>query len=1230
MLQLRIKQTALPEGRHQVDLDLTGDGAPRAATSTFAFALSPQDEEDLRWYLEDFLQYPHEPAPTIARRVEGRIAEIGTELFQAVFQANDDTRKIWSRVEERLPETRIEIVSGITEAATIPWELLREPSTTSALALTAHSFVRAQPNTARAPHLPARKKGKIRILLVICRPREERDVPFRSVASQLIRGLSEANREAYDLDVLRPPTFEQLGKVLRQAQREGQPYHVVHFDGHGTYMEVEEPGTLGALLGRLTSIVLAGPREGNHGYLWFENPQLEDKGELVDGTSLGQLLSATGVSALVLNACRSAHTEPAEKPGADGTDPHSQVRAFGSLAQEVMDAGVAGVVAMLYNLYAVTAARLVAELYASFVRGATLGEAVTLARKNLADNPLREVVYAPLPLQDWTVPVVYEATPLQLFPKAKDDGGLKIHVATGDTASATGSLDPDLPPPPDAGFYGRDETLLALDRAFDRTSIVLLHAYAGSGKTTTAAEFARWYSLTGGVEGPVLFTTFERYLPLPRVLDRIGQVFGAALEGAGVHWLALDDATRRQAALQVLAQVPVLWIWDNVEPVTGFPAGTDSAWSAEEQQELLGFLRALRETKAKVLLTSRRDEHPWLGDLPTRIAVPPMPMTESLQLVRALATKHGRRLTDVEDWRPLLVFAQGNPMTVTVVARQALREGFKTKEQIEAFVARLRSGEAAFADEVSEGRSRSLGASLAYGFEQAFGEEGRKKLALLHLFQGFVDVDALRMMGDPEAPWCLSEVCGLTREEGIALLDRAAEIGLLTATGGGYYGIHPALSWFFKGFFERYHPTEDLAAIRAFVSAVARLGNYYWDQYQRGSRNILAILRAEEANFLHAYWLARTHGWWDSVIGAMQGLRNLYRHAGRRAEWKRLVEETAKDFVDLASDGPLPGEEDVWNLVTEYRVQLAREERRLAEAERLQEVCVDWNRQCAAPALARPEEMKGDAHKIRMLAGSLHELGEIRRELGREDCVPAYQEALELFTRLGDREMATAAYNLGRAYSELTNLRDLDQAEAWYRRSLNLYDRQDRHRRGRCMGQLGFVAFERFWEALAAKRNNEELLQLLNEVASLYEEALDLFPPDAIVDLAVTHHQLGRADWAAGEFESAGQNYRKAIQLFEQAGDFFHAAQARLNMALTLSDTSHRADALDYAEAALRGFESFGEKAAEMIETTRESIAWIRRRSEPASPEPSPPSPSPTRTHPRPGEGAPPEGNGEF
>jgi hypothetical protein len=269
MLQLRIQQHPLAEGRHRVEIALEGDGARRTAESTFGFSLSPQDEEDLRWYLEDFLQYPQEPAPTIARRIEGRMAELGEELFKAVFQASDDARDLWAELRKRLPQTRIEIVTGVAEAAAIPWELLRDPKTGSHLALTAQSFVRAHPSPALAPTLPARKKGKIRILLVLCRPRGEKDVPFRSVASQLLRGLSEANREAYDLDLLRPPTFEQLAKVLREAYGKGEPYHVVHFDGHGTYREVAEPGGVAALLRGLSAVVLAGAREGKHGYLFF-------------------------------------------------------------------------------------------------------------------------------------------------------------------------------------------------------------------------------------------------------------------------------------------------------------------------------------------------------------------------------------------------------------------------------------------------------------------------------------------------------------------------------------------------------------------------------------------------------------------------------------------------------------------------------------------------------------------------------------------------------------------------------------------------------------------------------------------------------------------------------------------------------------------------------------------------------------------------------------------------
>jgi hypothetical protein len=119
----------------------------------------------------------------------------------------------------------------------------------------------------------------------------------------------------------------------------------------------------------------------------------------------------------------------------------------------------------------------------------------------------------------------------------------------------------------------------------------------------------------------VLWTSFEHHTPLDSGLDAAGAVFGPLLEARGVHWAAITDrAERRERILDELARVPVLWVWDNVEPVTGFPAGTPSAWTADEQAELREFLRDLqKKTRAKVLLTSRRDEHAWLGDLPRRV-----------------------------------------------------------------------------------------------------------------------------------------------------------------------------------------------------------------------------------------------------------------------------------------------------------------------------------------------------------------------------------------------------------------------------------------------------------------------------------------------------------------------------------------------------------------------------------------------------------------------------------
>jgi hypothetical protein len=749
------------------------------------------------------------------------MAEHGAALVRSIFEGLHEAVQLWTLIEPHLSSTRIEITTDIAEATAIPWELIRNPHTKTNLALSAEAFVRTQ-REAQLSLAPQAETEKVRILLVICRPKGGEDVPFRSVAGRLVTRLSESDREAFQLDVLRPPTYEQLAKTLLLAKEVGRPYHIVHFDGHGVYADPKNLEGAGKILSSLT---LKGKATGACGYLVFEDPDSATHSEFVDGFRVGAILRDTGVPILILNACQSAFAEAREEP--DEAPPgatRNEIEAYGSLAQAVMEAGAAGVVAMRYSVYVVTAAQFVAELYAALARGRKLGEAVSWARKNLANQPERRIAFETRPLQDWSVPVVWERASIRLWPAKPDGTPISITLDDG-AATKPGVLDQTLPERPDVGFFGQDETLYALDRAFDTHRIVLLHAYAGSGKTTTAVEFARWYALTGGVVGPVLFTSFERHLPLARVLDKIGVVFARDLERHGLHWDAeADTARRRDIALEILRQSPVLWIWDNVEPVTGFPAGTKSDWSVEEQQELRAFLSAARDTKAKFLLTSRRNEEAWLGQLPRRLQVPSMHMLECLQLAGAIAVRHGKRLTDLPDLTPLLRFTHGNPLTILVTVSEALRAGIDTKEQLEAYVAALRIGEVKFEDEETEGRSKSLGAALSYGFTHAFSEDERKILALLHLFQGFVNVDALLLMGrvtrTPEV------VLGLIREQAVALLNRAAESGLLVSCGEGYYSIHPALPWYFGALFECYYPGERGDWARgAFVAAMGELGS---------------------------------------------------------------------------------------------------------------------------------------------------------------------------------------------------------------------------------------------------------------------------------------------------------------------------------------------------------------------------------------------------------------------
>ncbi|RJO65132.1 MAG: CHAT domain-containing protein [Myxococcales bacterium] len=662
MTTLYIHQDAPKDGYYPIRLTLKRAGQPDLeAEAKIEFALSGQEQEDLRWYLEDYLQQAEIVEPITVKQVEELMRTRGEELYTKVFTANSDTQALWFSIRNDLENLRVEIATNVAEAASIPWELLRDPQMDSPVSLRAKSFVGvpSDPNISFVP-IPPAQDGRVRLLYIVCRPGGGRDVELRAVANRLLQDLGQ-DRARFNIKALRPPTFEQLQQELRDAKETGRPYHIVHFDGHGIYEDLSK-SQLADWIAALSRLMLVAKNSGKHGYLLFEHPG-EDKMRPVDGQTLGQLLYNSGTPVLVFNACQSAMYEATAAPKTVA-GVHEEIRAIGSLAQAVIDQGIPAVLGMRYSVYVVTAAQYIGQLYAALAKGRSFGQAATEGRKHLQLNPERWVGLQPRTLQDWFVPVVYEARPIELF-------------AAGQPAAL--GEQPELDPVrsnrallryvPEEGFIGRDETLLALDRAFDSHRVVLLHAYAGQGKSATAVEFARWYSLTGGLgEQPFVFlASFESQTDLNDLLNQIGQPFAPFLETQGIHWSAINDpAQRRQLVLQLLRVVPILWIWDNVEPVAGFPEGTKSQWTAAEQNDLRDFFLQLKldpTSKVKILLTSRRDEQNWLGDIPYRIPMRRMSNSDAARLALTLGEERNLKRTEIADWQPLIDYCAGNPLT---------------------------------------------------------------------------------------------------------------------------------------------------------------------------------------------------------------------------------------------------------------------------------------------------------------------------------------------------------------------------------------------------------------------------------------------------------------------------------------------------------------------------------------------------------------------------------------
>ena len=436
----------------------------------FTAPLGPIEAGELAWYLESYHRWPGGPFQDRAREVVRQLPEWGRRLYSALtVEAAREALEQWKRADGVERRFTVLVDSDLLKRSTkkrkseaheagalllsLPWELIHDERGYLFHGGRPVRVRRTLPNRLAQPALAT--QPPIRVLLLSPRPEDEtaRYFDHRSSARPLVDALSQLG-ELAEFKLLTPATFPALQEELKRARKAGQPYHVIHFDGHGVY-----------------------DRRLGLGALCFEKPEDSKKIEkrrskLVMADKLAEVIRDYRVPLFFLGACQSAE---------------AQLHPTASVAGQLLRSGVASVVAMSHSVLVETARRFVTAFYRELMSGRRVGEAMLAGQSELETNAFRGRAFTgDLEMKDWFVPVLFqEEQDLQLI--AEMPAGQVQAVVEKERRLALGRV----PAPPPHGFVGRSRELLAAERALEQARAVVLRGEGGEGKTALAAELVR-------------------------------------------------------------------------------------------------------------------------------------------------------------------------------------------------------------------------------------------------------------------------------------------------------------------------------------------------------------------------------------------------------------------------------------------------------------------------------------------------------------------------------------------------------------------------------------------------------------------------------------------------------------------------------------------------------------------------------------------------------------------
>lgn len=1141
-------------------------------TKTFKFILpipakGLEGLEELSWYLEHYHEWAVGVFRTRVDTLEKLLPQWGKALYQATLGKEycHQVLQAWNQHKDAERRFSVQISAEVMEGESleaqeqariaasrlqaVPWELLHDDEGYLAEGKYPIRVRRRLPNYKQ--HEALQLNLPIRILLVTSRP-EQKGVSYidhRASALPLVNAVENLG-SLVQLTLLSPATVEALEQELQRASRANEPYHVLHFDGHGVY---DAHYGLGALCFEKAE----------------DAKQLEQRRmELVHADKLAALLRDYRIPLVVLEACQSAQSDK---------NPNDSVAA--SLLQQ----GISSVVAMTHSVLVVTAQQFVETFYQALAQGERVASAMLQGQSSLMRNTFRfaQPSVGDVHLQDWFVPILYqEHYDPALFQTLPSEMAQRVN--THRRALQFGLL----PETPTHTFIGRSLDLLKLERLLNLQPYAVLRGQGGIGKTTLAVELARWLVRSGRVDRAAFISVEDGYNRHARaVVDVLGQQL--------VHkdYRVAEYPDLKQALQPIQRELEnqrVLIVVDNVESLLA-----DEANLAEVLELLRGLLPALPPSPAlppkwgqgarvgaQIMFTSREAlPEPFagrpitLGALSVRDAkalVLSVMNTEGLQL------RHDERGYEPEQVKALVESVGCHARALVLLARELARSGLSaTTEHIQQIMHDLH-------ERFPDRRELSLFASVELSL-QRLSPEMRERVQGLAVFEGGGNL------------YTVSEVaCAGEVEPAKQLLAELIEVGLAEEQAYSYVRFDPALAPYLKLSLSE---EQRQSYQQRWVEVMGALVGYLYQQIFEDTQLAFQLTLLELPNLMR-YLQQQVQAWQqeqvssDLVLAKLGSVETLLANLNQPqalqtvVQWRHSIAHTMTDWSHARFQHE--------HMSIERLFQQGDLQQALHQAQQLLAQCQQAGRQAYPDA-------DYDGAIAQVLLGRILEMGGESAH-----ALPYLQAAQQGFEALGEIGARMASVCLTEQGDCLRNLGQWDQAAEAYSSSIKNAE-QLNYMRQVVVGKLQLATVrkeqQRYEEALAGYHEALNLFKQLNEPSSVanvwhqiamvyreqqhYAQAEQAYKQSLAVNSqqgnrvgeASTLGELGNLYLQWGRLEQALIWYQQAVDLHVALQNLSGEGLARSNLASTLIRLGRYEKARTELQRAIECSKAFGHVA---------------------------------------------------